>query len=146
MGGATAGDVGATSVLAILMLAQTGQKTSARPAGFLDGAEDDASPEEFPMSAAIAKLPEPADVLTRCTWPKVNNNWQLNAKSASHTTPHRFDLNQPIRHGPSSVFRTPVDKVAVQCRRPMSQGRHVNRLSRLGDGAKPGTTMIHGRP
>ena len=100
MGGATAGDVGATSVLAILMLAQTGQKTSARPAGFLDGAEDDASPEEFPMSAAIAKLPEPADVLTRCTWPKVSNNWQLSAKSASHITPHRFDRTNPCVTAP----------------------------------------------
>jgi len=91
----------------MLMLAQTGQKTSARPAGFLGGAEEDASAEELPMSAAIAKLSEPAVVLPRCMWPNASTNWQVSAKSASHTTLHRFDLNQLMRHGPQFGLANP---------------------------------------
>ena len=55
IGGATVGDAGATSVPARLMLAQTAQKISAGPVGFLLGAECEASMEEASMFAAIAK-------------------------------------------------------------------------------------------
>jgi hypothetical protein len=96
IGGTTVGDAGVTSALAKLMLAQTGQNTSAGPVGLFGGTGVGLSADALPMSAATTKACEIPTDMPRWTWPNANTSWHASANTASHATLYWFDLNQPI--------------------------------------------------
>jgi hypothetical protein len=99
--GTIVGGAGNTSAFARLILLQSAQKSCARPAGaFCRG---DAGPPTALLGAPAEIAAVPATPITvRCTWPKVNTNWQASANNASQASLPAFDLNHLIDRGPAS--------------------------------------------